>query len=423
VRWFRSVGARLSLALLVFVAGALAIVYLIVVPSLQNRLVNARLSELRRAAPTFARELPATPAAWPKFVDSAAASSDARVVLVGHRGPANLAPVADSDELSPLDVQNDWVAVRAARTSAIAYGTVVRNDRSFAEVAIPARASLVLLLSSSLRAANGATAFVEQRLLWAGLIALGIALALGYGGARVFSRRLRRLEQAAEQIAGGRFDTPVADAGSDEVGQLARAFDRMRVRLAQLENARREFIANASHELRTPLFSLGGFLELLSDEDLDEETRAEFLRTAREQVTRLAKLASDLLDLSRLDAGRLTIEHEPFDLREVAESAAAEFAAVALSEGRALEVAADGDAAALGDPERTLQIVRILLENALVHTPPGTRVEVRTARVDGLVELAVRDAQVIEHPQGGAREVAKFRVVPFGLELRNHHNR
>ena len=80
----------------------------------------------------------------------------------------------------------------------------------------------------------------------------------------------------------------------------------MRVRLAQLDHARREFIANASHELRTPLFSLGGFLELLDDEELDEPTRREFLDAMREQVDRLTKLATDLLDLSRLDAGRLT---------------------------------------------------------------------------------------------------------------------
>ena len=79
----------------------------------------------------------------------------------------------------------------------------------------------------------------------------------------------------------------------------------MRVRLEKLDRARSEFIANASHELRTPLFSLGGFLELMADEDVDEKTRREFLETMREQVDRLAKLATDLLDLSRLDAGQI----------------------------------------------------------------------------------------------------------------------
>ena len=109
---------------------------------------------------------------------------------------------------------------------------------------------------------------------------------------------------AADRIAGGRFDEPVVDPAPDELGQLARAFERMRLRLRPRPGPG-EFIANASHELRTPLFSLGGFLELLEDEDLDEPTRREFLGTMREQVPRLTKLATDLLDLSRLDAGRL----------------------------------------------------------------------------------------------------------------------
>ena len=69
----------------------------------------------------------------------------------------------------------------------------------------------------------------------------------------------------------------MVDHGSDEVGQLARTFERMRLRLSNLERARGEFIANASHELRTPLFSLAGFLELLDDPELDEPTRDEFV--------------------------------------------------------------------------------------------------------------------------------------------------
>ena len=67
--------------------------------------------------------------------------------------------------------------------------------------------------------------------------------------------------------------SPCVDPARDELGQLAAAFERMRQRLAQLEHARREFIANASHELRTPLFSLGGFLELMTDEELDRRRR------------------------------------------------------------------------------------------------------------------------------------------------------
>src|SRR5207244_3852384 len=187
---------------------------------------------------------------------------------------------------------------------------------------------------------------VQRRPLVAGLVALLASLLVGLGGASVFARRIRRLERAADRIAGGRFDEPVDDPTPDELGQLARAFDRMRLRLAQLDRARAEFIANASHELRTPLFALGGFLELLTDEDLDEETRAEFLATMREQVERLTRLAGDLLDLSRLDAGRLRVEREPIELADVARDLVEEFHGLARTGDRSLELELDGAARA-----------------------------------------------------------------------------
>jgi signal transduction histidine kinase len=218
---------------------------------------------------------------------------------------------------------------------------------------------------------------VRHRVFIAGGLAIVFALVLGYVLAGAFARRIRRLEAAAERIAAGRFDEPVIDRSEDELGQLARAFDRMRVRLSQLERARREFIGNASHELRTPLFSLRGFIELLTDEDLDEPTRREFLETMREQVDRLQRLAEDLLDLTRLDAGRMHIERRPVDLADLAQDLCDEFRAVAVATDHPLDLEA-GEARVLGDEERIFRIGRALLENAMKHTPPGTRVHVRS---------------------------------------------
>ena len=182
------------------------------------------------------------------------------------------------------------------------------------------------------------------------------------------------------------------DSSPDELGQLARAFDRMRERLAGLERARREFIANASHELRTPLFSLGGHLELLVDEDLDEATKREFLERMREQVDRLTKLAGELLDLSRLDAGRLRVDREPVDLAQIVETLVEEFEARAQGTGHDLaRDGVDGGATGLGDEQRVLQVGRALVENAIRHTPAGTRVLLSASRNGDQVALAVED--------------------------------
>jgi signal transduction histidine kinase len=378
-RLFSGVGARLGLALLVVLAGALALVYVIVVPSLESRLVNGRVSALERAAPEIARELPGNRVRWLDFLEAESASSNARVVVYDTIGPPTVLVVAgDSQGFSSSDIEHDPLALKTAETRAAAQGTVTRGEERYAEaaVAVPGT-SLVLLASSSLHDALTTVRLTRDRLLVAGVFALIVALAVGYAGSWLFARRLRRLETAAERIAAGRFDEPITDTRADEVGQLARTFDRMRLRLAQLDHARREFIANASHELRTPVFSLGGFLELLRDEDLDEPTRREFLATMSEQVDRLAKLATELLDLSRADAGRLRVERDVVDLFDVAETAVDEFAPLATADGRVVELRGAGGTHVLGDEQRVLQIARALVENALVHTPDWAHVQVR----------------------------------------------
>jgi signal transduction histidine kinase len=395
VNAFRSVGARLSIALLAVVAIALALVYVVVVPSLKSRLTDTKLNDLTRAAPHLVSEYEATPRD-PDFFSNAAASTNSRVLTMEILSltPASVLPSDYSlPGRSAKEFTNDAIAIRAATTGRLARGTVSHGGQRFAEVARPFRTGSgvgVLLLAAPLHDALADVDAVQRRLLLAGALALVVALSIGYLAARMFAGRIRRLERAAERIASGRFDEPVVDPGSDEVGELSRAFDRMRVRLAGLDRARREFVANASHELRTPLFSLSGFLELLEDEELDEATQREFLETMADQVRRLTKLADDLLDLSRLDAGRLHVESKPLDLRDVARTAVDEFAGVAKSSEHELALVENGAAPARGDERRVLQIVRILLENALLHTPPGTPVQVSARREDGraLVEVA-----------------------------------
>jgi signal transduction histidine kinase len=165
----------------------------------------------------------------------------------------------------------------------------------------------------------------------------------------------------------------------------------MRVQLSRLDSARRAFVATASHELRTPLFALGGFIELLEDEDLEEETRREFLATMRGQVERLTKLATDLLDLSRVDAGGLAVERVPIDLGELARGLNGELRHLAERTGHGLEVEVAADVWAMGDEERVAQIGRALAGNALTHTPSGTRVTLRTRTGDAHAWLEVED--------------------------------
>lgn len=375
----RSVGARLSLALAVVVAGALAVVWIALVPTLQHRLVNGRLALLAQSARQIERT--ETAAADQDFVDDAARTADAnRAVLFNPAvsgGTTTLLVAADSRKTgTSQDVADDPIALKAAETLRMQRGTVSRDGEPFAEVALPDRFGNVMLYAASLRATSENVDLVRSRLIWAGLIALGGAILVGWAAASVFARRIRRLERAADRIAAGDFEEPVVDLGRDEVGQLATAFDRMRRQLAQLDDARRAFIASASHELRTPIFSVGGFLELLQEGDLDDDTRAEFVDSMAEQVARLSKLAADLLDLSRLDAGGMRVDADPVVLGEAAHDLGEELGALAARAEHRLEVAVESPGTALADRERVLQVGRALVDNALVHTPAGTHVRI-----------------------------------------------
>ena len=331
--------AKLMLALLAIVGGALVGVYLMVVPPLEHQLVEAKLDQLERNADRAAVYLVSSDLAGDP--DAARALSSAfgvRVVLYQVFGPPTSLGVAmDSADESPGGIARDPIALAAVKEGRVR-GRVMRGSTEYAEVATQLFTGEVLLLSGSLSDQLATVALVRRRLLLASTFAVVIALVLGAVAAGMHARRIQRIERAAVRIAEGSFDEPLVDNGDDELAELAATFERMRVQLRQLDTARKEFVANASHELRTPLFSLSGFLELMADEDLDEETRAGFLTTTREQVDRLTRLAANLLDLSRIDAGRLHVEREEVDLGEVAATLAEELGPIGELSGHVVTV-------------------------------------------------------------------------------------
>jgi signal transduction histidine kinase len=392
---FRGVGPQLLAALVVVPALAFAIVYLLVVPQLGHHLTTARLNQLATAAPRIARQFPKKdPVAQLAYVNDAATAADARVtivrILIPSEKPEVLVPITDSGTSGGGEIITDPLVRRAVESRKLERGTLRREGVRRAEIALRFSRDLVIVLSSQLEDTGETVAEVKKRLLIAAAPTLLVALLIGGVGARSLTRRIRRLRHAAEQISTGSFAEPVVDQRSDELGELARSFEVMRQRLASLDEERRVFIATASHELRTPIFALSGSIELLSEEEMDEASRHDFLETMRGQVQRLSKLATDLLDLSRLDAGRLELVSEPLSLQLVAATLAADFAARAERRHHPLSVECGEDAIVLADEERLLQCGGILVENALVHTPPGTkaRIIVSAGRVP---TLAVED--------------------------------
>jgi two-component system, OmpR family, sensor kinase len=396
---------RLALVFFGITLIAIAALYLYVAPGLQSRLVEQKLGELTVAARRYSGPVVRTvggsePLAVVRGkVDAASLASGARVtlLLVSHvPGGPQLSQQADSSKLASVESLSFPAAYQAVKSAAPATATESAPSGAVAEAAYPVkfqgRVGSVIVYSSPVSDIVRSVAIVRHEILVAGGIALLLALVGGYLVARALAQRVKRLELAAEQVAAGDFRHPIAVDSRDELGQLAAAFNQMQRQLAQLEEARKKFIATASHELRTPIFSLGGFVELLEDEELEPDDRRRFVEQLKDQVERLRKLSVDLLDLSRLESGTLELRPEQVDLGELTRSVSGEFEPTLAQHDAHLELRlAARRIEAQCDPVRVAQIMRILLDNALTHTPSGTRIVVTAGRDDGFVRLAVRD--------------------------------
>jgi signal transduction histidine kinase len=195
-------------------------------------------------------------------------------------------------------------------------------------------------------------------------LALGVTQLLAVG----MTSPLRDMTTAARRMARGDYSGRVTATSSDEVGELARAFNRMAEDLAAVDRQRRELVANVSHELRTPLAALCAVLENLVDGVAEPDPAT--LRTALDQAERLSALASDLLDLARVDAGEAQLSATEIPVADLLERAVAE----ARVGGREVSYDVRVTPPALtasADPARLHQLVANLLDNASRHSPAG----------------------------------------------------
>ncbi|HSK93729.1 MAG TPA: HAMP domain-containing sensor histidine kinase [Candidatus Angelobacter sp.] len=233
----------------------------------------------------------------------------------------------------------------------------------------------------------------------AGVVALLVALPLGVLVARRVTAPIYRLRRVASHVAQGDLDVRAAPSGVLEVDELAAQFNVMADRLAgtlrMLEADRdrlREFVADVSHELRTPIAALRMYTELQRDGEVDEPTRREFLDRSTEQIRRLEWMSTNLLDLSRIDAGIFPLDVRRGDLRDPVQAVVQALSEVAVERNVALESIAPAHPIEQDfDRERVVQLLTNLVGNALKFTPPGGAVEVELTETDDGATLEIRD--------------------------------
>ncbi|HSO01849.1 MAG TPA: HAMP domain-containing sensor histidine kinase, partial [Gaiellaceae bacterium] len=240
---------------------------------------------------------------------------------------------------------------------------------------------------------------IQSAIVGAGLLALGVSLFTGIIAARRVTRPIARLRRVAGRVAQGQLDERAVPSGVLEVDELGQQFNVMADRLAgtlrMLEADRdrlREFVADVSHELRTPIAALRMYTELLREEDVDEATRAEFLERSTQQIGRLEWLSTNLLDLSRIDAGIFPLDMREGDLRDPVQATVQALSEVAVARGVSLDSEVPGEPVELRfDRERIVQLLTNLVGNALKFTPRDGAVSVSVGEADERVTIEVSD--------------------------------
>jgi signal transduction histidine kinase len=189
---------------------------------------------------------------------------------------------------------------------------------------------------------------------------------------------LMRMTAITGDIAAGNFAGRIPVRSADEVGQLARAFNRMAESLEKLENLRRSLMIDVAHELRTPLTNIRGYLEALNDGVLPPSPRTFSL--LHEETLRLVQLVEDVLRLARADAASGDLSRTPLDLGQMVEAALAAFEPSIAQRVLRVSTSVEGprDAAVVpADRDRIARVLRNLADNAVRYTPEGGAVTVR----------------------------------------------
>lgn len=210
------------------------------------------------------------------------------------------------------------------------------------------------------------------------IIALFLGVVASWIMAKQITQPLSTLAEGAKAVGEGNLDTKIALDRSDELQDLAHEFNRMAVKLKELDNLKDEFVSSVSHELRSPLAAIDGYVDLLTAKPFDDipvEKRKKALNIIRESSVRLTHFINDVLDFAKIKAGRIDLRREPFSLKILVQDLLALFTPLFDKKKITAEASFPKDLADINaDEEKIRQVLTNLVSNALKFTPEGGRI-------------------------------------------------
>jgi signal transduction histidine kinase len=251
---------------------------------------------------------------------------------------------------------------------------------------------LMLFIFSPLYPVGSTVKILTTQLIYVTIIALLLALLLGFYLSRMITKPIISIAERAEELGKGNFGIDFPTTHYSEVNQLAETLNYTSETLAETRTIQRDIIANVSHDLRTPLTMIRSYAEMINDFSGDNpEKRTAHLSVIMDETERLSAMIAELLDISKLQSGEKRIHFTVFSLKEVIEATIASYEAYAQQEGYKLIFISSGEGIVNADEMRIKQVLDNLISNGIKYGGRAKTLEVRMQEEPGYVRCSVTD--------------------------------
>ncbi len=320
-------------------------------------------------------------------------NSDVRVSLIGkHPGTvrANLLPVGEAPE------RKEWVDRVLNGEKVTVISSFARNNQvRMLIVGLPAvlgdKVIGGIFLYTPIRNIQGLVTQIYRSILFSALCVAVLAVAVLYFVSRHFTRPIIDMSRTAEALAVGDFGKRVPVRGKDELAWLAISLNHMAGKLQRIEAGRKQLISEISHELRTPLTTIRASLQGIDEGVVDDKDAHEYIRISLNETKRLSQLVDDLLQLSSFEEKNADLKLESTDLHELLQQTVTQLTMKAKEKGIGVFLASGDKVRLMADPGKLKQAVMNLVDNALNHCPPGSKVTCRLVSDKNEIRIEIGD--------------------------------
>ena len=247
----------------------------------------------------------------------------------------------------------------------------------------------IIMVNTHISPVNATTETLRTQLSYIALIVIIASLGLAYLMSRKIVKPIVNINQSARQMAEGNYDIVFTGRGYKEITQLNDTMNHTTRKLKEVDQMRRDLIANVSHDLRTPLTMISGYGEMMRD--LPGENTPENVQVIIDEAHRLSNLVNDLLDLSKLQEKKIELHVRNFDLTQLIETVLHRYEKFTTQDGFDIQFQHTESVVVNADPDRLGQVLYNFINNAINYSLEDKRIVIRQTIVDGQVRVEVED--------------------------------